>query len=185
MKQFPNTTFEVEWKPFFLNTELTEEGISMREYIQRVYGRTTDPADPSNPLNKAGRAVGIHFNPDRKMHNTLRSHRLVEYAKKQGKQNEAIEAVFRHYFENADNIANVDKLCEISAEIGLTGDVRAYLQSEADQDTIRQQYETARRQRISGVPYIIISKHGKRNKLAMSGAQPPEAFAEAFQELLD
>ena len=54
--------------------------------------------------------------------NTLRSHRLVEWAHQQGgnvMQDRVIEAVFKGYFENGKDITSVDWLSSVAAEVGL------------------------------------------------------------------
>lgn len=93
----------------------------VKEYLARVYGGRIDPSRmnylrqqgmhiktilPTTTIT--GQDVGINFNDDRVMLPTLDSHRLVEYARKQGKQDVVIDKVFRSYFEEAKNIADHD-----------------------------------------------------------------------------
>lgn len=87
--------FKIRWHPFFLDPSLPAEGESIDSYMLRRYGRRINVADPANPLNVAGRRVGISFNNERRMHNTMDSHRLMTLAGKQDKQHETAEALFK------------------------------------------------------------------------------------------
>jgi len=55
--------------------------------------------------------------------------------------------------------------------------VKAYLESDADADTVREDAEQSRRMGISGVPFFVFNE-----KLAASGAQPPEALLGAMRQ---
>lgn len=68
-------------------------------------------------LARAGEKTGINFNTERRVHNTLRSHRLVRLAEEQGKGNDMIEQIFRGYFEEGRNIADVDVLLDLAGKV--------------------------------------------------------------------
>jgi hypothetical protein len=53
------------------------------------------------------------------------------------------------------------------------------LTSAAGMEAIREADEHARRLRVEGVPFFIIN-----GKITLSGAQPPDAFLEAFRQAL-
>jgi len=181
MRQFPGKQFEVEWKPFFLNTELPKEGILIDDYVEQVYGKRPGP----NPgrLEMTGESVGIHFLRDRKLYPTMDSHRLVEFAKRHGKQDEMIEALFHNYFEEGKNISDHSVLLDLAQSVSLPREqVREYLESSEDKEKVMKDYRNAvQNLRVRGVPHFVIS-NGNR-KLALSGGQPPEYFVDAFEEL--
>lgn len=68
-------------------------------------------------LEKVGQANGIQFNNERRVHNTIKSHRLVRLADAQDKGNEMIEQLFHGYFEEGKNIADVDVLVELAQKV--------------------------------------------------------------------
>lgn len=68
-------------------------------------------------LAMAGEATGIRFDNSRKVHNTIRSHRLVRFADGQGKGGEMIDQLFHAYFEQGRNIADVDVLLELAEKV--------------------------------------------------------------------
>ncbi|CAM9495134.1 unnamed protein product [Sphacelaria rigidula] len=176
-------SFEVSWKPFFLNVaspETSEEPIA--EYLEKKYGKGAG-SRMSTALEKAGELTGINFNKDRRVHNTIRSHRLVRLASEQGKGGDMIEQLFHGYFEEGRNIADVDVLLDLAkkADVECSKD---YLQGKEGKDEVLYEYEkAARSEGVSGVPYFVLSREGSRATLPLSGAQPPEAFIEAFEAL--
>lgn len=68
-------------------------------------------------LERAGKSTGINFNNDRRVHNTIRSHRLVRLADEQDKSGDMIEQLFHGYFEEGKNIADSDVLMEIAQKV--------------------------------------------------------------------
>lgn len=73
----------------------------------------------ASALERAGKTTGIKFNNDRRVHNTIRSHRLVRLADEQNKGGEMIEQLFHGYFEEGKNIADSDVLLEIAQKVRL------------------------------------------------------------------
>jgi len=55
------------------------------------------------------------------------------------------------------------------------GKEEGVLTSGGGQEAIREADELARRVRVEGVPFFVIN-----GKVTLSGAQPPDAFLEAF-----
>jgi predicted DsbA family dithiol-disulfide isomerase len=53
------------------------------------------------------------------------------------------------------------------------------LNSEEGMDAIKEAEELSRRHQVSGVPFFIIN-----NEITLSGAQPPDAFLDAFRKAL-
>ncbi|KAK3251405.1 hypothetical protein CYMTET_39255 [Cymbomonas tetramitiformis] len=186
MKAFPQAQFRVSWKPFFLDPSIPVEGEWLDDYILRVYGRKMDLSTSDHPLNQAGSKAGITFAYPRLVVNTMKSHRLVEYAGIQGAdfQDKVIELLFSRYFENLEDISSSDVLIKIAEDAGLNGaQTLEFLKTEQYKSEVAQQYEAAKRMRISGVPHFIISKGTKGRKIQLSGGQPVAAFKEAFEEL--
>jgi len=182
IQKSPQYDFKVTWSPYFLKPDMPKEGIPIKEYIARVYGRI----DPSRQdyLKNAGKEVGINFYEDRLMIPTMDSHRLVEYAKKHGKQDQVISNIFRSYFEDGKNIADQKVLVDIARESGLDPEaVQAYLATDVDVKEIATKDREAKSKLVSGVPHFTIyAADGNGKKTSVSGAQPPEEFLRAFQK---
>lgn len=87
-----------------------------QEYLNRKYGQNAGTR-MATALEKAGKTTGINFNNERRVHNTVRSHRLVRLADEQGKGDDMIEQLFQGYFEEGRNIADVDVLLDLAQKV--------------------------------------------------------------------
>lgn len=114
-----------------------------------------------------------------------------------------MEALFKGYFEEEKDPGNVGWLAEEAVKVGLFPDQTAaedWLKGEEGLEKVKAGYKKAQASDfvppadypvaadlsrskqslgITGVPFFIFG-----NKYAVSGAQPPEAFFEVFQELV-
>jgi len=75
-------------------------------------------------------------------------------------------------------LSRIDTLADIAHEAGLDRDeARAYLASPADRELIEEQDRRARAIGVEGVPFFIFNQ-----RIALSGAQPPEVMLEALEK---
>jgi len=170
----------VRWLPFQLNPTMPKEGISRREYRTRKFGSWERSLELDAQVTAAGEAEGIHFAFDRmeRTPNTVDAHRLIWLSDTEGVQDAIMEAMFRAYFTEGRNISDRQTLLDVVAEAGLDrGKAESVLASSGGQEAINEANELARRFRVEGVPFFVIN-----GKVTLSGAQPPEAFLEAFKQ---
>jgi len=115
---------------------------------------------------------------------TLDGHRLATYAEKEGldKQNAFMEEIFRAYFCEEKAPCDRDVLLAAARNAGLD-ETKAREVLDAPTAQLGELDEQMQRfaRGVSGVPFFIVSDGKKRFKL--SGAQPPEAFLEVFEDL--
>ncbi len=171
---------KVRWLPFQLNPTMPKDGISRREYRTKKFGSWERSLELDAQVAAAGQAEGITFAFDRieRTPNTLDAHRLIWLADKEGVQDAVVEALFRAYFTEGRDISNRQTLIDVVAEAGLDrGKAEGLLSSADGQEAIREAHELARRVRVEGVPFFIVN-----DQFTLSGAQPPEAFLEAFKQ---
>lgn len=90
-----------------------------QEYLEKKYGKGAGTRMASS-LEKAGQSTGINFNNDRRVHNTILSHRLVRLADEQGKGGEMIDQIFHGYFEQGRNIADSTVLLDMAEKVCVT-----------------------------------------------------------------
>jgi predicted DsbA family dithiol-disulfide isomerase len=169
---------QVRWLPFQLNTTMPKEGISRREYRTRKFGTWERSLELDAKMVAIGKEEGVHFAFDRmeRTPNTLDAHRLIWLAEKEGIQDALVEALFRAYFTEGRDISNKQTLLDVVAESGLDrGKAEGVLNRDDGLEAIKESDELARRFRVQGVPFFIVN-----GKITLSGAQPPEAFLEAF-----
>jgi len=206
IKLFSDVIFTVEWVPFFLadpdsaalvsnNTTTTDppeqpsipmpDTVSGRLYVK--YGKEKGQ-QMWQALQKAGQTVNINWSEYRIPVSTVLSHGLIKYARLYHKQNEAMDSVFRYYFEEARDISKIDVLVSIAKELNLDeNEARKYLQNPDLIQIVKDEAEESKqRYKVCGVPTFIISREDRRNyKLRFSGAQPVEVFRAAFKRILD
>lgn len=171
---------KVRWLPFQLNPTMPKEGISRREYRTKKFGSWERSQELDARVAAAGQAEGITFAFDRieRTPNTVDAHRLIWLAEKQGVQDAVVEALFRAYFTEGQDISNGQAILDVVAEAGLDrGNAEGVLNSGGGQEAILEADELARRVRVEGVPFFIIN-----GTVTLSGAQPPDAFLDAFRQ---
>lgn len=186
--ELQGTVVRVHWLPFLLNQNTPEEGYDLRDYLAMKYG--PDVAEkfgvPDNPLNSAGRKVGINFNLSRRIINTVAAHALVEHVMTSDieKTNDLMEAMFVAYFEEAKDLSKVEELQSVGRVIGLCSEtVKNVVTSNASKTAVlRKVRETQHAYRVRGVPFFLVEPIDGGRPIAFSGAQPPEIIAEQLVE---
>ena len=171
----------VRWLPFQLNPTMPTEGISRREYRTIKFGSWERSQELDAQVAAAGKAEGIHFAFDRieRTPNTLDAHRLIWLADKEGVQDAVVEALFQAYFTEGRDISNRQTLLDVVTEAGLDRQrAEAVLKGNNGLEAIKEAEELSRRHRVEGVPFFILN-----SKITLGGAQPPEAFLEAFRQV--
>lgn len=142
---------EVEWMPFELrpypNETLKPEG----EYLQRTWKQSVYPM---------AERMGIHIvlpkvSPQPYTHLAFEGY---QYAKEKGKANEYNDRMFRAFFQEEQDIGDIDVLTKLAGEIGLDqAEYREALETrkykEAHQKALKHAYEEAN---ITAVPTFVI-----------------------------
>lgn len=172
---------KVRWLPFQLNPQMPREGVSRREYRTRKFGTWERSLELDAQVAAAGAREGIHFAFDRmeRTPNTLDAHRLIGLADVEGVQDAVVEALFRAYFTDGRDISDRQTLLDVVAEAGLNrGKAEGVLTSGGGEEALREADQLARWVRVEGVPFFVIN-----GRATLSGAQPLEAFIEAFEQL--
>jgi predicted DsbA family dithiol-disulfide isomerase len=170
----------VLWHPFQLNPDMPREGIERRSYRIRKFGSWDRSQELDAQVAAAGRGEGIAFNFDKmaRTPNTLDSHRVIWLAGERGVQDAVVEALFLAYFTDGNDLSDRATLAEIAAGAGLArAEVNELLEGDKGLDIVQAGEDRARRLGVSGVPFFVVN-----GKVALSGAQPPEMFRQAFEQ---
>lgn len=171
---------KVRWLPFQLNPQMPQEGISRREYRSKKFGswERSQELDAQVAAARTGEGINFAFDRIKRTPNTLDAHRLIWLADKEGVQDVVVEALFVAYFTDGRDISDRQTLLDVVAQAGLDrGKAEGVLTSGGGQEAIREADALARRVRVEGVPFFVVN-----GKVTLSGAQPPEAFLEAFKQ---
>lgn len=168
---------DVHWRAFQLNPDLPPEGVDRRQYLEAKFGGPEGAARIHDRVREAGRTAGIDFRFEdiARSPNTFDAHRLLRLAAQQGRQGAMKENLLQAYFLKGRDVGDQRVLAGIAGETGVTGDVRAWLDSDAEAEGVRDDLAAAARLGISGVPFFVFA-----GRYAIAGAQPAEVFAQAL-----
>jgi predicted DsbA family dithiol-disulfide isomerase len=169
---------KVRWLPFQLNPSMPTEGISRKDCRVKKFGSWERSLELDAQVAAAGKAEGIPFAFDKmeRTPNTLDAHRLIRLADREGIPDAVVEGLFRAYFTDGRDISNRQTLFDVVAEVGLDrSKAESVLNSNDSLEALTEAQGLSRQHRVDGVPFFIIN-----GKITLGGAQPPEAFLEAF-----
>ncbi|SEB19519.1 DsbA family oxidoreductase [Pedobacter hartonius] len=182
LEKFPHKDkVEVEWHSFELDQQAkTKPDMDPAEYLAQKKGQTRKWAVQMNAhVSKVAADAGLHFNIENAVvANSFNSHRLIQLAKSMDLGNKMKERLFIAYFIDGKNIDDKAVLTDIGVAAGLEKvAVENMLDSFDFSNEVRSDEQIAQQMGINGVPFFIFDQ-----KLAVSGAQPPETFLGAMQE---
>ena len=174
----PQPELKIGWRPFQLNPDMPPEGMDRKAYLKAKFG-DGGGGKMYDQVRAAGAEEGIDFAFDRikRTPNTLKPHRLIRRAAKAERQDAMVEALFRGYFLDGEDLSDDATLIRLAHGAGFEpAETAAYLAGEDDLAEIRAEDAFARQVGINGVPCFIIDR-----KFALSGAQPPESIVEVLE----
>ena len=175
---------DIEWKSFQLDPEMdNKEGLNVHEYLGKRKGGT--PADGkrmNDGMTAAAAEVGLQYDFDNGIiNNTINAHRLLHWAKAAGLQNELKERIFKAYYTEGIDTADIAELVRLAKETGLDPvQARKVLEENLYVKEVLQDQQEAAELGVQGVPFYVFNR-----KYAVSGAQPPEVFAQVLNKTLE
>ena len=178
----PDHPFVIEWHPFQLNPDMPADGVDKRTYLAARFGGSAKLDEVHNRLRDMAQKAGVAMDPDKaeRLPNTLNAHRMILWAGLEGKQAAMVSALFRAYWRDGRDIGDVEELCDIAEEVGLDPVAMArLLASDADVSDLLARDQDARRKGVTAVPTFLLAQH-----YVISGAQPPEVWAQVIEELV-
>lgn len=170
----------ITWRPFQLNPTMSSDGMDRTAYLKVKFGSLEAFGRMEEQLLAAGveERIPFAFEKIQRTPNTFAAHRLVWYAAQQGTQDNVVEALFRAYFLEGQNIGDVTTLTHVAAEAGLDRtETEEFLASDKGVVEVKAEEAVGRRLGISGVPYFVLN-----GSISISGAQPPDIFVSAIQQ---
>jgi len=179
LEQWSGEDVEVEYHTFFLNPSIPPEGYDFKEYMTEKGGGKMDMEDWFARPREMGKEVGLTFNFKQieKAPNSTLSHQLILLAP-EDKREAIIDATYDAYFEHGKDIGDIDVLLEIADEHGLDVDTtRDQLEMNAKHFDVMEDVKRAHQIGVRGVPFFVVNE-----RLAFSGAHPPETIIEVMEE---
>jgi len=176
----PDHPFTVEWHPFQLNPTMPATGMDRRAYLEAKFGGQKGAMQVYGRIDTAAKAVGLDINWEgiTKTPNTFAAHRLIHWAGIEGRQTPVVAAIFEAYFISGRDIGDTAVLVKIAAECGMDADATARLfASDSDTADLQKREAHSREMGVNSVPTFIVA-----NQAVVSGAQPPEMWAEVIRD---
>jgi len=173
--------FEVSYLPFELNPTTPSAGLNQKDYLTKKFGSEEKYNQITQHVTAIAAEEGLSFDFEMQKvsPNTRDAHRILWYAKREGKQLALKEAFMNAYFEKGVDLTKRENLIELSEKAGLSPEkVSTLLNSEEGLVEVIQSEELNHQRGISGVPYYIIN-----NQYGISGAQTADVFVRAFSEI--
>lgn len=174
----------IVWKSFLLNPDMkTDPTRNSLEYLAETKGWTKEQTQEMvQHVVDMAKDEGLEYRmDDTKVANAMDAHQLIQLAKTVGKGDEVEERLFRAYFMEGKNIADMDVLVDLGEDVGIeAAQVRESLEKDEFTDSIRQDIREAQQIGVRGVPFFVFN-----NQYAISGAQPVELFVETMEKCLE
>ncbi|WP_406142618.1 DsbA family oxidoreductase [Streptomyces sp. NBC_01089] len=156
------------------------------EMLSKKYGMSPEQAqEAENNIAANAGAEGLGYRTEGRDHgNTFDMHRLLHFAKEQGRQDELIGLLYRANFADERSVFDGGDayLVELAVEAGLDADgARAVLADPAAYaDAVRTDEREAAELGANGVPFFVLDR-----AFGVSGAQPAEVFTQALGQAWD
>ncbi len=172
---------DIHWQPFQLDPDADDTPVPLREAYSRKFGGVERTEQILGQTQTTARAEGLpmDFNQGQVRVTTLPAHRVLWLAGEHGVQDAVSEALFRAHFEHGQNLADNAVLVKAGVAGGLDGgEIAQMLASDRGLAEVEAKLGQAHALGISSVPTFVID-----GKWAISGAQPPEGFANALRQI--
>ena len=174
---------DITFHPYELSPTMPREGQVHLEYITAKMGISADQARAARAQIRARAAdVGFAINRDdtTRIYNSFDAHRLLAWAKEQGKQLPLKEALMTAYFTELKNLGDPEVLVATVEQVGLDGaEARAILASDRYAGEVRAEEAFWQERGVRSVPTVIVN-----GRHVIGGAHPPEEFERQLREIL-
>ena len=173
---------EIEWKSFQLDPSMPEIASteSQEDYLVKRKGMSREQVKGMLAnVTEMAKQAGLEYHLDKSvMVNSQKAHQLIQFSKTKNLGNEMEERLFKAYFTEGKNVADIETLTQLGKEIGLDeNELQAAFADDQYLYQMKQDIQEAQNIGVSGVPFFVFNR-----KYAISGAQAPEAFLETISK---
>ncbi len=162
------------WIHFPLHPETPAEGRSLEDLFA---GRGFDLEAMKARMKRLMAAEGLPYGDRSMTCNSRLAQELAAWAESSGGGAAIHDALFRAYFVDGRNLAQVDVLVEVAEALGLAADAaRRALEARSFRDAVARDWRRSRELGVTGVPTFVAGGSG------IVGAQPYEALEELVQK---
>ena len=172
---------QIVMHPFELNPEMAPGGEDVIEYLAKKYGRTPEQiAETQAMIRERGAEVGFHFGSRPRVYNTFDAHRLLHWARIEGKQTQLKLALLKAYHSHGKDPSDHGVLIEAAVSVGLdAAQARDVLETGKFADEVRAEEQEYQAMGIQSVPAVIFNR-----QYLVSGGQPVDVFEQAIKQIV-
>jgi predicted DsbA family dithiol-disulfide isomerase len=161
---------EIDWRSFELRPEPEPTLDPNAEYLHRVWNQSVYPMAQE-------RGMVLKLPPVQPR--SRKAHEAAEFARQAGRLDAMNNALFKAFFEDGRDLAEIEVLLDIGQAVGLdAGELREALTSGRYEQRVIEDQQLARQIGISGVPALIVTAGAQA--YLVSGAQPYEAVKDVI-----
>lgn len=163
------------WTAFPLHPETPEEGRSLEELFS---GRNPeDIAEAMARLKRVAHDLGLPMVERMKTYNSRLAQELGKWAETEGKGDAFHHAAFRAYFAEGLNLAKMEILLDIAADVGLDmAKARTVLEERTFSAAVDRDWERSAEMNIRAVPTFVMGRQ------RLVGAQSDANLARLMQQ---
>jgi predicted DsbA family dithiol-disulfide isomerase len=161
---------EIQWIAFPLHPDTPPQGRTLQDLFA---GRNIDIAQMLAHIQQVSRELGLPFGNREMTFNSRLAQELGKWAEDMEKGDAFHDAVFRAYFAEGLNIADVDILADIAGSVGLdAGAARDTIAGRTYKEAVDKDWSRAYESRVTAVPTFLM------NGQMLVGAQRFSALAD-------
>ncbi len=179
IRQLPEHTVRVRWRPYQLNPAMPAEGMDRREYRTRKFGTWEKAIALDAEVSATAAVDGLTFALDKitRTSNTFAAHRVLWLADQLGVQDGVAEELFKAYFVDAKDVGERAVLLDAAEAGGLTRErVMAMLDGDEGVDEVQAEERQSRGRDVTGVPFFVIN-----DAVTVAGAVPTDQLVAALR----
>jgi len=153
--------------------------MNRRQMLMAKYHLTEDQvAEMDEKMQRTAAQDGLSYRltPQGVTGNTLDAHRLLHFARARGREDAALDRLYRAYFSEQRSVFDTDSLVALAQDSGLDADeAREVLNGDAYSNEVDADIKEARLLGVSGVPFFVID-----DRYGVSGAQSVDVFRQVL-----
>ncbi|QWA10712.1 DsbA family oxidoreductase [Sodalis ligni] len=176
---------DIVFHPFELNPGMPAEGQNLIEHVGEKYGSSPAEAQAGQErvrqrAQDVGFIISVRF-PDGRIYNTFDAHRLLHWARLEGRQHALKRLLFTAYFTDGQNPSDRAVLLRAAEDAGLDAAAAAeVLDTGRYAEEVRADEHRWLSNGVNSVPTIVID-----NSQVLIGGQPAAAFRGAILAALE
>ncbi|UUV24102.1 MULTISPECIES: DsbA family protein [Lysinibacillus] len=175
---------ELVYKSYQLDpTTPIDSHSTVYESLAKKYGMSLEKAkEMTMGVTERAKEVGLNYDFSNLMEeNTLKAHRLVKWAEKQGDVTALVELLLHSHFIEGKRIGQDDVLLEIAEKVGLEREeVTKVLADDVYKNEVEADIQEGLQLGVRGVPFFVLNR-----KYGISGAQPQEVFEDTLRKVAE